>query len=91
MNRDDLQTYWNPAAEHLLNLGLMRPGRKHYHDELDRMLGVTIFNDYMYRDYKDDFPLSNDMKNLLRGLAGPYAEIILKVYLIRKGGNRDRE
>ena len=81
MNRDDSFQYWWPAVANIIDSDLYA----HKAKLLDKALGVTIYSDYMSRPEHMDYPLSDEMKELLVKLAGPHGRTVLRAYRIRKG------
>lgn len=81
----DIRNYWRPAAIALFGLSFdsAENEAKLYH--LDEMLGIKEYSKYMRRPVTQDYPMSDELKNLLMLLVGPHGKTILKVYRIKKG------
>jgi hypothetical protein len=74
MTETELADYWYPAV---VNLGLQAGSN------LDDVLGIHIYEDYMNNHQMPDPPLSVYWRNLLTLLAGPNGKIILRAYQIK--------
>jgi len=84
MTHDEFRQYWEPARN---TFGLPKPpgsqetGYEHPAYLLARAIGVS------YRDlgHWKFIPLTDELKDLLKALAGPHRETMLKIHQIRKG------
>lgn len=87
MNEHDALKYWQPALLNLFGPVDNNDRKEVYHHfrKLDKALVVSIHADYCSRLRSEDFPLSDDMRELLIKLAGPHGKVILKAYQIKKG------
>lgn len=72
MNRNDDPLYKRAAS----NLNMSSHA-------LDQELGISAHSDYMVRSHYDDFPMSDEFKELLIKLASPYGKVILQIYKIQ--------
>lgn len=84
MNQKDRIIYYTPAAWNLFDdTASQYNASSHY--ALDEALGYPYYDEYCKRRHEDDFPLDDDMRELLIKLAGPHGKTILKMYRIKKG------
>lgn len=85
MNTHDKIWYYESAAFKLL--GHPTEGRD-LHEmciELDKFLGIKEYQNYAGRSLDHDYPMSDDLKQLLVNITGPNGKAILRAYRIRKG------
>lgn len=87
MNGFDLTEYWKPAAQNLSRLGALYPSYNSWglYSKLGDALGIKEYDDFLGRANHLDFPISDELKQLLIMLTGPHAVTILKAYRIQKG------
>lgn len=78
MNSLNFRDYWLPAAENLFTT----PDAC---SRLDYALGMAEYHSYCRTKSKYDVEMSNELKNLLRLLAGEHGQTILKMYRIKRG------
>ncbi len=80
MTNEDFAELWFPATVNLFERG--------DYEKLDTALGVAEFDGWINRvgiPRKPDVPLSDNLKHLLKALAGPHAKTILRAYQIKHG------
>jgi hypothetical protein len=86
MNNDDAYTYWWPVVEKLLGVYQLREGGQC--TEFQRILGTNEYTKYLRRSTLDDYPMHEDLKQLLIKLAGPHGDTLYKVLKIRAEQNK---
>lgn len=52
---------------------------------LDRLLGVNEFKRWSWVSLEDETPMPEQLKEVVRKLAGPHGRTILKAYRIKRG------
>jgi hypothetical protein len=87
MNLDDFVNYWEPACENLFG---ERPDTSieeniKYYRKLDSALGTETYKRFWNRSMQKDFPMEENLKNLLVKLAGPHGKALLRAYQIQHG------
>lgn len=85
MNTGDKVRFFEKAAVQLI--GTPNDARD-AHDiclELDKLLGIKEYQNYVGRSLDHDYPMSDDLKQLLANITGPNGKAILRAYRIRKG------
>jgi hypothetical protein len=75
MNSNDYNSYFRPVMD---KFGMKDPC------ELDRLLGLEMWENFQRRSSLADKPMDDRMRNLFRGLMGPHSSTILKLWEIRK-------
>lgn len=91
MTPNNFRKYWIPAAENLLSLlePHMLNTNSLYNSSINntfsRLMNLDLyFEEYVNTPLEKDKEMSDEMKNLMLGLAGPHALTIYKAYRIRK-------
>jgi hypothetical protein len=70
----EYEKYWKPAAN------------RFYLERLAPLLGMqSEYFAFLRRPGQEDWPMSEELKNLLVKLAGPHGKAILKMYRIQRG------
>ena len=80
MTIDEYHEIWAPLAEKICPepCGGCR--------ELAMLLGVHAqYVEFINRPAQEDYPMNQELKELLLKLSGPHGHALLKVYRIRKG------
>lgn len=83
MTTSEYETYWIPALDALKLRGSAF--------ELDTLLGIGEFTVWYDRMPSEDTPMSDELKELLKKLAGPHGKALLRAYRIRKGLQDDNQ
>ena len=87
MRTEDVTNFWIPAMEALFKEGDHMWCSSLYAIKLDDLLGVRVYNEFWNSKlhFEGRAPLSDDLKQVCRMLAGPHAKAVLKAYRIVKG------
>lgn len=82
MTEAEFRQYWSPARNTFGGWKGNNEDEKHPSKQLAAALGI----DYPQLGYWEQIELTDELKTVLLGLAGPYRETLLKIYQIRHGG-----
>ncbi len=90
MTGEELQELWLPAAQRLFGeakVGASTSFNNYalHGKKLDKLLGIDDYHIFILCPSYKDTESSEDLKKLLRALAGPHGKTILKMYRIQKG------
>jgi len=82
MNMEDANDYFIPAAR---NIFVGDHNAEQKCQLLEKQLGCKMWSDFIHRERWKDFPIADDMREVLLLLQGPYAKTILRAYQIKHG------
>lgn len=88
MTSQEAQKYWYPVVHVLYGkIDIFTAAETIYskYHRLDEELGIKEYSKYINRPSAADYPMSDELKNLLTLLIGPHGKTILKMYRIKKG------
>jgi hypothetical protein len=81
MNNEDAYEYWWPVVEKLLGVHSLPEGIQC--SEFQKILGTNEYTKFLRRSTSEDYPMHEELKELLIKLAGPHGDTLYKVLKIR--------
>jgi hypothetical protein len=82
MTMVEYAVFWTPAANRVCSSRCNEKGE----ENLALLLGMQpAFVAFLNRPGEKDWPMSEELKELLIKLAGPHGATVLKIYRIQKG------
>lgn len=89
MTTEEYETYWAPALYKLYGNNIPPANSS---EKLQVILGTMEFTDWLITfPARDDYPMQEGLKTILKMLAGPYGRTILKALEIRNLDEKAKE